>query len=192
MGSGLTRREVLRAGAAAGALVGFEGASPMNVIERALAGAAATACRTLSDIEHVVIFMNENRSFDHYFGGYRGVRGFGDQHGPNVFAQSYPGPAGAPYGGRLLPFHFDTALPHNGECVNDISHEWGAQHKVWNGGAMDKWLEVHLAENGQRDGPNTMGYYQRSDIPFYHALADAFTICDSYFCSLLGPTDPHR
>jgi phospholipase C len=193
MGSGLTRREVLRAGAAAGALVGLERASHMKVIERALAAApAATACHGLSDIEHVVIFINENRSFDQYFGGYKGVRGFGDRHGPNVFAQSYPGPAGVPYGGRLLPFHFDTALPHNGECVNDVSHEWGATHRVWNGGAMDKWLEVHLQENGQRDGPNTMGYYQRSDIPFYHALADAFTLCDNYFCSLLGPTDPNR
>src|SRR2546430_1257476 len=111
MGSGLTRREVLRAGAAAGALVGLDRASHMKVIERALAAAPATACHRLSDIEHVVIFINENRSFDHYFGGYKGVRGFGDQHGPNVFAQSgYPVPG---YGGHLLPFHFDTTLPHN-------------------------------------------------------------------------------
>jgi phospholipase C len=192
MGSGLTRREVLRAGAAAGAVVGLERVSHMKIIERAVAAAPATACHKLSDIEHVVIFINENRSFDHYFGGYKGVRGFADSHGSSVFAQSYPGAAGAPYGGRLLPFHFDTALPHNGECVNDISHEWAAQHKVWNGGAMDKWVEVHLAENGQRDGPNTMGYYQRSDLPFYHALADAFTLCDGYYCSLIGPTDPNR
>jgi phospholipase C len=192
MGSGLTRREVLRAGAAAGALVGLERVSHTKIIERALAAAPATTCNRLSDIEHVVIFMNENRSFDTYFGGYRGVRGFADRHGASVFAQSYPGAAGVPYGGRLLPFHFDTALPNNGECVNNISHAWGAQHRAWNGGAMDKFLEVHLQENGQRDGPNTMGYYQRSDLPFYHALADAFTICDGYYCSLIGPTDPNR
>ena len=197
MDSGLTRREVLRAGAAAGALVGLERVWQAQVLERALAALAST-CHNLSDIEHVVIFINENRSFDHYFGGYKGVRGFadhaalrlGDGSGLSVFAQPFAGPAGVPYGGHLLPFHFDTTS--GGECINDITHEWVAQHKGWNGGAMDKFLQVRLDDNGLRDGPNTMGYYQRSDLPFYYALADAFTICDGYYCSLIGPTDPNR
>ncbi|HEV3228338.1 MAG TPA: alkaline phosphatase family protein, partial [Solirubrobacteraceae bacterium] len=60
--------------------------------------------------------------------------------------------------------------------------------------AMDSWVSVHVDPNvnGTRDGVNTMGYYLRADLPFYHALADNFTICDGYFCSVLGPTDPNR
>jgi phospholipase C len=197
--TGITRRDLLRAGAAAGALAGIEAlASPAQVLERALA--ARPACGRLSDIEHVVIFINENRSFDSYYGTYRGVRGFsdhnvlklGDGSGKSIFAQPFPGPAGKPYKGHLRPFHFDTNK--GGECVNDISHEWAALHQCWNGGAMDSFVSVHVdpAVNGLRDGPNTMGYYTREDLPFFHALADNFTLCDGYFSSVIGPTDPNR
>jgi phospholipase C len=170
--------------------------TPAKILERALATPAM--CGPISAIEHVVIFINENRSFDSYYGTYRGVRGFGDHKVPtlsdgsglNIFHQPFPGSAGEPYGGHLLPFHFDTK--NGGECVNDISHEWAAMHECWNGGAMDGWVSTHLQANGLRDGPNTMGYYTREDLPFFHALADAFTICDNYHCSVLGPTDPNR
>ena len=188
---------MLRAGAAAGALAGIETlATPAKILERALA--APAACGSLNEIEHVVIFINENRSFDSYYGTYRGVKGFHDRSaltlpdgsGKSIFYQPFPGAAGEPYGGHLLPFHLDTTK--GGECINDISHEWAALHKCWDGGAMDKFLSTHLETNGLRDGPNTMGYYTREDLPFFHALADNFTICDHYFCSVLGPTDPNR
>jgi phospholipase C len=180
-------------------LASFESlAAPARVLDRVLA--APTACGGLNEIEHVVIFINENRSFDSYYGTYRGVKGFHDRKalqltdgsGLPVFAQPFPGEAGEPYGGHLLPFHFDTN--HGGECVNDISHEWAAMHRCWNGGAMDSFVSVHVdpAVNGLRDGINTMGYYTREDLPFFHALADNFTICDHYFCSVIGPTDPNR
>ena len=194
---GLTRRDLLRAGAAAGALAGVESLlTPAKVLERALA--APAVCGALSDIEHVVIFINENRSFDSYFGTYRGVRGFRDRKAPLLadgsgksnFYQPFPGAAGEPYGGHLLPFRFDTN--NGGECVNDISHEWATLHQCWNGGALDGFLSAHLESNSLRDAPNTMGYYTREDLPFFHALADAFTICDHYHCSVIGPTDPNR
>jgi phospholipase C len=200
MKSGFTRREVMRGAVAAGALVGLEALAPARLLERALA--APVVGGKLTDIEHVVIFVNENRSFDHYFGTYKGVRGFADpavirqSDGTPVFAQRFAGSpfgaASAGYGGHLLPFHFDTA--NNGECVNDITHEWIQQHQAWNRGKMDGFLQVDIdpAVNGPRDGINTMGYYTRSDLPFYHALADAFTICDHYFGSVIGPTDPNR
>src|ERR1700681_2447832 len=109
-------------------LAGLETLSaPAQALERVLA--APRACGSLNEIEHVVIFINENRSFDSYFGTYRGVRGFnskalplGDGSGKTVFAQPFPGEAGAPYGGHLLPFQFDTK--NGGECTNDITHEW--------------------------------------------------------------------
>jgi phospholipase C len=190
---------LLRAGIASGAALAFYTkfyGLASDTIARALAD--GPGCGTLDDIEHVVILIQENRSFDHYFGSYRGVAGFADPKalglkdgsGLTVFAQpGYPAPG---YGGHLLPFHFDTQPPNNGECVNDITHSWGPQHRSWNLGAMDSFVKEHLATDGQANGTNTMGFYDRADLPFYYALADAFTICDHYFCSVLGPTDPNR
>jgi phospholipase C len=165
-----------------------------ELIARALA--ASPRCGRLADIEHVVILIQENRSFDHYFGSYRGVRGFGDRHalrlhdgsGLSVFAQP-----GYPHGyasDHLYPFHLRSY--HNGECTNDINHSWGPQHAYWHGGRLDRFVKKHLAVDGKANGPLTMGYYKRSDLAFYYALADAFTICDNYHCSVIGPTDPNR
>jgi phospholipase C len=190
MSDGFTRRQALRAGVAAGAgMLAWEA-----LINRALA--ASPSCGTLKDIDHVVILIQENRSFDHYFGSYRGVRGFadpntlalGDGSGLNVFAQ--PGYPGGYDGNHLYPFHLDSY--NNGECTNDINHSWGPQHTYWDAGKMDGFVTGHLAADGSGNGPLTMGYYDRSDLQFYYALADAFTICDHYFCSVIGPTDPNR
>jgi phospholipase C len=192
MSSQLTRRDLLRAGGA-GAAALAAGGLQLEVVERAL---AAPSCGRLTDIEHVVIFMQENRSFDNYFGTYRGVRGFSDPNaislpdGNPVFSQ--PGYVNAPgWDGRLMPFRLDTEH-NNGECTNDITHDWGPTHRIWNGGKLDNWVGEHLASDGPANGPLTMGYYQHEDLPYYHALANAFTLCDRYFCSLLGPTDPNR
>jgi phospholipase C len=191
----LTRRGVLRAGLAGGAALALPALDPRAVLERALAAAPA-GCGRLADIEHIVIFVQENRSLDSYFGTFPGVRGFSDPHalrlsdgsGLSVFAQ--PGYDHPGYGGHLMPFHLDTDA--NGECTNDITHDWGPQHRSWNGGAMDRFVVEHVKAEGDAQGPVTMGYYQRSDLPFYHALADAFTLCDGYHCSVLGPTDPNQ
>jgi Phosphoesterase family/Clp amino terminal domain, pathogenicity island component len=94
------------------------------------------------------------------------------------------------HGGHLFPFRPDSV--HNGECTHDISHGWGPQHTYWNGGRLDGFVRGHLAVDGAADGPLTMGYYTRADLPLHHALADAFTVCDRYHCSVLGPTDPNR
>src|SRR3954470_8083945 len=191
----VTRRDVFRAGLAGGAAAALGPLDAAQIVERALAAAPA-GCGQLSDIEHIVIFVQENRSLDQYFGSFPGVRGFGDPavkkladgSGLTVFAQpGYPKPG---YGGHLYPFHLDTNA--NGECTNDVSHDWGPQHRAWNGGAMDGFVSEHLKEEGPDHGPVTMGYYQRSDLPFYYALADAFTLCDGYHCSVLGPTDPNQ
>jgi phospholipase C len=93
----------------------------------------------------------------------------------------------------MEPFHLQMQFPtKNGDCTNDITHEWGPQHQCWDNGAMDQWVNVHMFDDGVKNFAPTMGYFQRSDLPFYYALADAFTICDGYFCSVLGPTDPNR
>ena len=175
---GVTRRQALRDLGGAGLGLTAAGAG----IEALLAQAATAAPRpgaTLKDVEHVVILIQENRSFDHYFGTLSGVRGFSDPTGRAPFFQK----AG---GSTVHPFHLDT------KCLPDLTHDWAPQHRSWNNGRMNQFLAQHLQADGSAIGPETMGYYNRSDIPFYYALADAFTVCDMYFCSVIGPTDPNR
>jgi phospholipase C len=190
----LTRRELLFAGAAGGAALGASALLSRSLTARALAG--PPRCGSPEDIEHVVILIQENRSFDHYFGTYRGVAGFGDPgvlplpdgSGLSIFAQ--PGYPGGFQGDHLHPFHLDSF--DNGECTNDIDHSWGCQHACWAGGGLDRFVREHIAVDGALNGPLTMGYCARADLDFYYALADAFTICDHYHCSVIGPTDPNR
>ena len=142
----------------------------------------------MTDIKHVVILIQENRSFDHYFGSYRGVRGFSDQS--KAFQQPYPANIGNPPAGELLPFHLDTSLT-NAACTHDVTHDWVPQHQSWDNGAMDGFVTSRLSID-PNDAILTMGYYNRTDLPYQYAVADAFTICDNYFCSVMGPTDPNR
>jgi phospholipase C len=160
----------------------------------AVARAAASTKPAGSDlgaIEHVVFLMQENRSFDHYYGTYGGVRGFDDHPTGKlgVFAQAWPG-------GRdrtLLPFHLDSSSGI-GECTTDLDHSWQGQHLCRGRGDNSAFVRTHVRPEfeGPENGTLTMGYYRRSDLPFYYALADAFTICDNYHCSVLGPTHPNR
>jgi phospholipase C len=147
---------------------------------------------SLKDIKHVVLLMQENRSFDHYFGTMAGVRGFGDENaltlsnGKSAFYQPDPeNPAG-----YLLPFHLDTRTT-SAQKIPSTSHAWAVQHDSWNGGKMDNWLPAHRKVEGKK-APYVMGYHTRDDIPFQFALAEAFTICDEYYCSVMGPTWPNR
>ncbi len=149
---------------------------------------APSVCSKLTDIEHVVIFIQENRSFDHYFGSYRGVRGFSEQS--SAFQQPDPANTTNPPAGVLLPFHLDTSKT-NAACTHDITHDWVPQHQSWDNGAMDGFVTSRLPIN-INDAVLTMGYYSRADLPFYYAVSDAFTLCDNYFSSVIGPTDPNR
>jgi phospholipase C len=152
-------------------------------IEDLLGQALALAPRkgSLKDIEHVIILIQENRSFDHYFGTLSGVNGFGSHQGRSAFFQKDNA------GTTVHPFRLGAQ-----QCYPDLTHEWGAQHQAWNRGRMDGFLRAHEAADKPGVGPETMGYYARADVPFDYALADAFTICDRYFCSVIGPTDPNR
>jgi phospholipase C len=146
------------------------------------------SCGKVTDIDHVVILIQENRSFDHYFGSYHGVKGFGEQS--TAFQQPYPANTSMSPAGVLLPFHLDTAKL-NAACTHDITHDWIPQHQSWNNGAMNGFVTSRLSINAN-DAVLTMGYYTRNDLPFYYGVADAFTLCDSYFCSVMGPTDSNR
>ena len=151
-------------------------------IARALAIPANRATRSLRDVEHIVVLMQENRSFDHYFGVMRGVRGFGDPH-PAVL------PTGRPVwyqsdGTTVVP----PFRPDIGNLAltffADLDHGWDGTHQMFDSGKWDQWLAAKT--------PSCMAHMRRSDLPFHYALADAFTVCDAYHCSMLGPTDPNR
>jgi phospholipase C len=201
---GSTSRRAFMVGGAAAALgatatsAGKPTDAQARLVDKLVAGAASSA--SLSDVKHIVILMQENRSFDHYFGPLSGTRGFSDPgalpnpKGGTVFSQyGYQPGAGVTASGFTQPFHLLNNPPaQNGEATNDISHSWTTQHASWNNGAMDQFMTAHLAADGTANGPLTMGYFTRSELAFYYALADAFTICDGYFCSVLGPTDPNR
>jgi phospholipase C len=171
------RRKFLKAAGAGALLAAF----PPS-IQRALAIPARRRTGTIQDIEHIVFLMQENRSFDHYFGTLRGVRGFGDPH-PMRQPNGEPVWSQADGSNRVLPFHPDA--PDLGlQFLVDLPHGWTDTHNAWNGGKYDQWIP--------NKGKPTMAYLTRNDIPFYYALADAFTVCDAYHCSFLGATDPNR
>jgi phospholipase C len=191
----LTRRQLLGAALAGGAGLVLSACSGSGAVNRA--AAVRPSGRDLEAIQHVVYVMQENRSFDHYFGTYRGVKGFDNHQGSNLgpFAQPWPASGSAQHPGQLLPYHLDAATVQ-AQCAgsSDIPiHDWAPQHQSWNGGHPN-FVAVHTQQgnDGPAQGPLVMGYFDRSDLPFYYALADNFTICDNYYCSVLGPTMPNR
>jgi phospholipase C len=169
------------------------GAAVLSAADLGVAQAAAATKPAGSDlgaIEHVVFLMQENRSFDHYFGTYPGVRGFDDHPAgnPGAFKQAWPGGRDS----HLLPFRLNSKSGI-GECTHDLTHNWKPQHLCRGKGDNAAFVSTHTSSQYEGEsGTVTMGYYRRADLPFYYALADAFTICDHYHCSVLGPTHPNR
>ncbi|MHB1518000.1 MAG: phospholipase C [Acidimicrobiales bacterium] len=187
------RRVFLGAAMAAGAGVLAAACGSPTAIDKA--ARTSPAGSDLGAVEHVVFLMMENRSFDHYFGTYRGVRGFDDHPPGSLGAFSQPDPSNTSRSpvGRQLPFHLDITT-RQAECTHDLTHNWLPQHLCRNHGAMDSFVATHTSAGyeGPVNGLLTMGYYGRADLPYHYALADAFTLCDGYHCSILGPTHPNR
>src|SRR5581483_287783 len=163
------------------------GTAAMTALSAGIARAAELPANrrtgSIEDVEHIVVLMQENRSFDHYFGTLRGVRGFGDPHPVTL-----PGGKPAWYQRdaaqrEILPFR-PTAQDLGLQFIEDLPHDWNTTHAARAGGRYDQWVPAK--------GTTSMAYLTREDIPFHYALADAFTVCDAYHCSLLGPTDPNR
>jgi phospholipase C len=187
----VSRRRFLRVGGtAAGVAIAASAGTQLGGIARATRAAAATRphhlAGTIRDLKHVVILMQENRSFDHYFGSLRGVRGFADKqalkypNGTTIFQQ--PDTARTDLG-YLLPFHMDSTKV-NAQNARDLDHSWVGDHSSRDSGLWNNYVAAKTEQ--------TMGYFTRSDLPFQYALADAFTICDGYHQAILAPTSPNR
>ncbi|GGW46471.1 phosphocholine-specific phospholipase C [Streptomyces xantholiticus] len=180
----ISRRRVLALGTGA---LGAAAAGSLLPPSLQAALAAEPASGGLRAVKHVVILMQENRSFDHYFGTLRGVRGFCDRNavelptGKPVFEQP------APRGGAVLPFPVRDAAETQKkdlQYIGDLDHSWGGGAKAWRGGWMDGWVSAKTAA--------TMAYYDRRDLPLHYELADTFTICDAYHSSTHTSTNPNR
>ncbi|HTM20361.1 MAG TPA: phospholipase C, phosphocholine-specific, partial [Kofleriaceae bacterium] len=175
----------------AAALAAFGPPLLSEAIRRAAAIPAASPTGSIRDVEHVVVLMMENRSFDHYFGTFSGARGFGDPRPAPLYGE--PGarprtvfhqPHAKHPDGHVLPYPLHPQPVARAACFAGLPHDWGTSHEAVNRGRADRWA--------QAKSPQTMAYYQRADLPFHAALADAFTLCDAYHCSLAGPTRPNR
>jgi phospholipase C len=188
-------------------------------IAKALAIPANNRTGTIMDVGHIVILMQENRPFDHHFGTLRGVRGFSDPRAVNINLPLKNGagttvvpvflqPAGAKnlekgfgvppgtigglsQGAEVIPpFRVNPASVSPGQrnlgdtYMKGTDHGWPATHNCWNDGQYDQWAV--------QNGPMVMGYMTREDLPYHYALADAFTVGDAYFCSIMAPTNPNR
>ena len=185
----VSRRTLLSAGVVGGAVTALPAA-----IARAAAIAPDVRSGSIMDVEHVVVLMQENRGFDHYFGSLRGVRGFADRLAIPVPAQpgaAEPAPVWyqrdrtAAGGARaVLPFHLATRTNFDLMRMEGTPHSWPDAQRGWDEGRMAHWPEA----KSQR----AMGHYRRDDIPFQFALAEGFTVCDAYHCSVQTGTNTNR
>jgi len=185
-----TRREFFQKAAMMSAGTGLA-ANLLEAIQRASAIDPQQA-GTFLDAEHVVILMQENRSFDHCFGTLRGVRGFNDPRAVTLPNQNPVWLQSNAAGDTYAPFRLNIKET-KATWIGSLPHSWRDQNDARNHGDHDKWLDSKPSGHKECAGmPLTMGYYTREDIPFYYALADAFTVCDQHFCSSLTGTTPNR
>lgn len=178
----LSRRNFIRSMTSSGVAAASLATFPPS-IRKALAIPANNRTGTIKDVEHIVILMQENRSFNHYFGTLKGVRGFGDRF-------TIPLPGGRQVweqkddkGNVILPYHLDGSKG-NAQRVNGTPHTWVDGQAAWDHGRMSEWPRYKNA--------HSMGYYRETEIPFQFALANAFTICDAYHCSMHTGTNSNR
>jgi len=185
-----TRREFLKKTILLSGAIGFSQVVPASI--RKAFAIDPTPGSTFLDAEHIVILMQENRSFDHAFGTLRGVRGFNDPRAISL-------PDGKPVwfqtnekGDTYAPFRLnikDTRITWMGS----LPHSRASQVDAYNVGKHDQWLNAKRSGDPKYSSlPLTMGHYTREDIPFNYTMADAFTICDQNFCSAMTSTTPNR
>jgi phospholipase C len=172
-----------------------------EAIAKALSIPAHQRTGTIEDVEHIVILMQENRAFDHYFGTLNGVRGFGERFPlpvanatgivnrtvwvqPNTESQQLPGrpPTGGPP--AIAPFRLNTVQNFGVMRVSGTPHSWTDAQAAWDNGRMNRWT---VSKNN-----HSLGYFTAEDIPFQFALANAFTLCDHYHCATQTGTNTNR
>ncbi|MDQ0572328.1 phospholipase C [Variovorax paradoxus] len=172
-----TRRKFLQSATGTGIAAATLATFPPS-IRRALAIPAHHETGTIKDVKHVVLLMQENRSFDSYFGTFKGVRGYGDRfavpapNGKTIFHQTYTKTSPP---GTYTPYRLDESKG-NAQRAGSTPHGWSDSQAAWDHGRMYKWPDVKNLLS--------MGYYDTAEVPFQRALAEAFTLCDHYHCGM--------
>ena len=185
-----TRREFLKKAILLSGSTGLAHVMPLS-IQKALAINPQTGS-TYLDAEHVVILMQENRSFDHCFGSLRGVRGFNDPRAITLPDKNLVWLQTNEAGETYAPFHFNIR-DTKATWMGALPHSRASQIDAFNDGKYDQWLKAKKSNNKlYSEMPLTLGYYNREDIPFNYDMADAFTVCDQHFSSALTSTWPNR
>jgi len=134
-------------------------------------------------IQNVVVLMQENRSFDSYFGQ---IHSEGQPRVKPVPASaSNPDPTN-PSGTPITRFHKTNYCE-----PADLDHSWSGTHREWNGGAMDGFTAANV-DTTDPTGARSMGYYDAADLPFYYGLYANFAMADRFFASVLSQTFPNR
>ncbi|TVY34992.1 Non-hemolytic phospholipase C, partial [Lachnellula cervina] len=158
----------------------------------ALAVSVSVSADSLEDIKHVVLFMQENRAFDHYFGTMAGVRGFADPNvqvnpdGRTTFQQPVTKQQ-TNKADQLTPWYINYL---GGEwldatqCMGAGDWGWEHMHAAYNGGLTNQWAATNT--------PYSIGFFKRSDIPVHFDIAEGWTVGDMYQESILASTDPNR
>lgn len=166
----LPRRTLLKGGAATLAASALPGCRPTETRDSASPGS----------IDHVIVVMMENRSFDHYLGSLTLLEGRTDVDGLTGEEVNLN-----LAGEEVRPF----PLPE--PCQRDLPHGWSSAHTQFNEGANDGFVQVHERNAGEQ-GSWAMGYQTRAELPTHYGLADSFALPDRFFCSVMGPTWPNR
>lgn len=174
MSTKLSRRGLIKSAAAAGVAACTPKGGSKDSGDTGGAGASP------GSIDHIIMVMMENRSYDHWYGARKLLEKRSDEDGL-AQGMSNPGPSGKP----VEVFH-DSEL-----CPGDPPHGWSSCHSQFNGGKNDGFATEYAARHGG-NGEHAMGYLTRDDLPISYALADAYTVCDRYFCSVMSSTWPNR
>ena len=177
--------DTTRRGLFKGAMTAAAFAALPASIQKAFATKPAISTGTIKDVKHIVILMQENRAFDHYYGTKKGVRGFGDPFPhPTVSGQPvwYQKSSTLATAATTLPF--PILQTDNWAFPPDLPHGFSDQQGAWGQGQASYWPQYKTA--------STMGHYTRAELPFQFALAEAFTLGDDYHCAMISCTDPNR
>jgi phospholipase C len=185
-----TRRDFIKKSMLLSGAAGFSSVLPASV-QKAFSIDPAPGT-TFLDAEHIVVLMQENRSFDHCFGTLQGVRGFND---PRAIALPDKKPVWLQtneQGETYAPFRLNIK-DSKVTWMGDLPHTRASQVDAYNLGKYDRWLPAKRSGNkNYAQMPLTMGHYNRTDLPFNYGMADAFTVCDQNFCSAMTSTTPNR
>ncbi len=188
MGRPISRRQFVQAGAALGAGLGASLALPPGMAGALDAATHAPLRRpgslpnrhlpagtnAVPQIDHIIVLMMENHSYDNYLGLLDRGDGF-----------------------TLDKAHQPTAA--NAETTGDFVHAFPMANACQSNGPSQSWNSSHVSYNGGRNdgfvrgsGPVAMGYFSSEQIPFYYSLAKTFPLCDRWFSSVLAQTYPNR